>query len=166
MAEMVQGQLYRVGMTCRSPGQVSQVELLAVGCSPTDMRDRISYLYDLSDFDSYRVDYVAKEQDRCVVTKIKTQVVDINDPDAVISRPEGSVGAWQTARNAEATMFTVVARCTCYAKSAAHATKKLAERLVSKSDSVQIAAEQVSAPSAFAAAKDQSMFARATFVRG
>jgi len=170
LAEMVTGQLYRVGLTCMAPHQRGTVELLIVASSVDDAKAKVPWVFDLSDWTEYRVDYTAKEPGRCYVIKLTHKRAPENEPDVNVKRDQGSQGSgsqgFQQTPPPQGKKWSVVARTTCYAKDGDHAVKKLAQRVSGGSDFVQWAAEEVANASGFATAKDMSMFPRAHFVRG
>ena len=166
MAEMVAGQLYRVGMTCRADNEHCELELLVVASSAEDAKAKLPWVYDFSSWNSFRVDYCATEPGRCAVMRMKFKRVEENAPDAVINRDEGSVGVWQKPGQQAGKKWQVVAKTVCFAKDESHAAKKLAERITGGSENVVWVSEELSVSSGFAQARDVSHFERATFVRG
>ncbi len=164
--EILAGQLYRVGYTGRSSEEVATVECIMVAASADDAKTRFPYVVDLSDFDSYRIDYVAKEPGRVYVASIRTERVGESSPDAVIKRSEGSQSVWQRASIGDGRKWEVHAKTTCFAKNEKDAQRKLALRLQGGSERVQVAASEIAVHSGFATARDTSMFEHASFVRG
>lgn len=164
--EMISGQLYRVGYTGRSDDEVSTVECLMVAASAEDAKTRFPYVVDLSEFASYRIDYVAKEPGRTYVTRLKTERVQVSDPDAVVRRSEGSQMVWQAAPSNDGRKWDVFAKTTCYAKNEKDAQRKLSIRLQGGSERVEVVVSEVATASGFAVARDVSMYERASFVRG
>lgn len=166
MAEMVHGQLYRVGLTARGDGDTAQIECLIVAASVEDARVRFPYLFDMSGYEVFRIDYVTKEPSRCMVLKTKFERTPITDPaDIVVKRDAGSQDFFQRIEQI-GHKFDVHATATLFAKDANHATKKLAERILGGSEKVKTVAVLATPTSPYATAKDQSHFQRATFVRG
>lgn len=165
MAEMVQGQLYRVGLTGRGDGESTEIELIFVALNAEDAKTRLPWCYDMSDFSSYRVDFVEKIHSRSHVIKTKIVATPACSPDAVIQRESQSQGVWQSV-GTPGRLWQVAAMADLYAKDEKHAIKKLKERIGSGSERVKVIATEKASPSGFAVAKDQSMFDKATFVRG
>lgn len=164
---MIQGQLYRVSLTGRSGTELTTVVFITVGNNPSDLLAKVPYLYDLSDFDSYRVDYVEKCQGRIHVVSSKVSFAADDKADAIIKRHEGTQGIWQkTGQTTDSRKWLVNAVTTCFAKDEKHALKKLKERIDGGSERVVTVAEEVPCTSGLAVAKDVSIFDRATFVRG
>lgn len=164
--EMICGQLYRVGFTGRGDGETSTVECLIVATSVEDAKLRFPYTVDLSEYASYRLDYVAKEPGRAYIIRLKTERVSQDSPDAVISRQEGSQSVWNKVGQIDGRKYQVNAQVTLYAKSERIAQRKLGERLIAGNETVKCVVEEVSAPSGYAVARDVSMYERASFVRG
>ena len=166
MAQMTTGQLYRVGLTCIAHHERCEMELLVVASSNDEARDKLPWIYDFSGFNSYRVDWTVKEPGKCLVIKTKYTRTPDNEPDANLLRPEGSAAVFQRTPIAAGKKYEVSAMTVCYAKSAAHATRKLAERIAGGSDFVKHSCEELAEASGFAVARDQSVFPRASVVRG
>ena len=166
MAEMVVGQLYRVGLTCRADTEQCELELLVIASSADDAKAKLPWVYDFSSWSSYRIDYCVKEPGRCTVLRLKFKRVEENSPDVVINREEGSVGVWQSPGHQAGKKWQVIAKTVCYAKDGDHAAKKLAERITGGSQNVVWVSDELSVASGYAQAKDVSHFERATFVRG
>jgi len=166
VAEMITGQLYRVGLTCIAAHERCTVELLLIAANNEDAKARVPWVYDLSDFSSYRIDFTAKEPGRCSVLKQTYKRTPETEPDANVLRDEGSQGFFTKPPSEAGKKWSVVARTVCYAKDGAHAAKKLAQRIDGGSDMVQWVSEELHASSPFATARDTSMFPKATFVRG
>lgn len=166
MKEMVMGQFYRIALTGVHDDETTTTECLVIATSEDDARLRIPYAYDLSDFSRYRVDWVLKEPSRAFVIRSTTNRAPKEQPAAVIKRIDGSQDIWQNVRTLDRKKWQVYARTVVFAKDEKQAQKKLAERLEGNNESVQWSAEEISAGSAFAQAKDVSMFRRAHFVRG
>lgn len=163
--ELVHGQLYRVGITCRAPQQRCTMELLVVASSTDDARVRLPWLYDFSGWDEYRIDWAVKEPDRCVALNIRYERTNESTPDGVIEREKGTQNVFQ--RNFSSGLrFDVAAMATLYAKDEKHARKKLAERIVGGSDSVRYSIAELAPSSPYASPRDVSVFERAAFVRG
>lgn len=165
-SEMVTGQIYRVGFTGRMENEIATVECLMVATSVDDAKTRFPWSIDLSDYKSYRLDYVAKEPGRVCIIKTKIERQSQEQADATIERPEGSQSVWQKLQMHDGRRWQVTAQTTCYAKSEKSAQKKLAERILGGSENVKCVAEEMAVASGFAAARDVSMFECATFVRG
>ena len=163
---MVQGQLYRVGYTGRSEGEIWTIECLIVAASADDARTRFPYIVDLSEFSSYRVDYIAKEPGRAYQTRAKVERSPVDSPDAVIKRPEGSASMWQQVAAMESKKWEVYARTTCFAKNPIDAQRKLSQRLSGGSERVECVASELAPQSGYAEARDMSMFGKASFVQG
>ena len=91
------GQLYRVGFTGVSENntETTKTDYLIVGNSIEDVKNRLPYLIDVSEFDRYRIDYCAKEPSRAFVLSTKLEKSAEIKPDVVISREFGSDGFWQ-----------------------------------------------------------------------
>lgn len=164
--QMLAGQLYRVGLTCISPHERCTMELLLVANGNADAKDRLPWVYDFSDWASYRVDWVAKEPARCVAIKTKFERTPENEPDASIKRVDGTQPMFQKVGQPQGKRYEAKARCVFYAKNPDHAKRKLAERIEGGSDSVMLEIEELALPSPFATARDVSVFNRAKFVRG
>jgi hypothetical protein len=163
---MVTGQLYRVGVTCISPNERCTMELLLVAASNEDAKARLPWLYDFVGWTSYRVDWTVKEPGRCVALKTKFERTPENEPDASIARPEGTQAMFQKVAVAAGKKYEVKAQTVLYAKSPDHARRKLAERVDGGSEFVRYSIEELAEASAYAVARDVSVFPRATFVRG
>lgn len=167
MAEMVQGQLYRVGMTCIAPNERCEVELLVVAANNEDAKAKLPWVYDLSDFSSYRVDFTVKEPGRCAVLKQAFKRTPENEPDINVQRPDGTQPHFQKVPSeVVGKKWSVIARTVCYAKDGHSAVKKLSKRIESGSDFVQWASEELAESSPYATARDTSVFPAASFVRG
>lgn len=163
---MLAGQLYRVGVTCVSPHERCAMELLMVAASNDDAKDRLPWVYDFSGWASYRVDWTVKEPSRCVALKTKFERTPENEPDASVKRPEGTQPMFQKAPPSGGKRYQASAQAVLYAKNPDHARRKLAERIDGGSESVRYNIEELPEASAYAAARDVSVFTRATFVRG
>ena len=164
--EMVNGQIYRVGFTGRSECEITTVECLLVATSTENAKLRFPYVIDLSEFTSYRIDYVAKEPGRAYIIKRKIEKVSQENPDAVVKRNEGSFSVWQSLPATNGKKWQVNAMTTCFAKNEKDAIRKLSERISGGSENVLCVAEELAVKSGFAVAKDVSMFNKASFVRG
>ncbi|PZQ77971.1 MAG: hypothetical protein DI563_02095 [Variovorax paradoxus] len=164
--EMVQGQFYRVGMTGRTETETTTIDCLVIATSVDDCRMRFPYLFDVSDFLFYRIDFIVKEPVKVYVVRSKVERSAPSSPDAVIERDAGSESIWQRVGITDSKKWEVHAKTTCFAKDQQHAVKKLSERLLGGSERVVCVAEEVSGASGFAKAKDMSVFPKATFVRG
>ena len=164
--EVISGQLYRVGVTSIAPHERCCMDLLVVASSAQDAKDRLPWIQDLSEWTSYRIDSVAKEPQRCVVLKMKFERVPENEPDASIERREGSQPVFQRVSEPTGDKYRVTAHSVLYAKNPDHAKRKLAQRIEGGSEFVKFQVEAVAAPSAYATARDVSMFPRASIVRG
>lgn len=164
---IVHGQLYRVGITGRTANEKIEEEIVFVATSSEDVRARFPWVYDLSGFVWYRIDWIAKEPGRHLSLRIKTEPIDPADPDANIERQDGTQAVFQRVYvESTGTRYECVARSILYAKDAAHAKKKLASRIDSGSESVSYAIDALPASSPYAAPRDVSVFKRAHFVRG
>lgn len=97
MTEMVFGQLYRVGFTGFSENnmETTKTDYLIVGNGVEDVKNRLPYLIDVSEFDRYRIDYCAKEPSRAFVLSTKLEKTTENKPDVVVAREFGSDAFWQ-----------------------------------------------------------------------
>jgi len=170
MTEMVTGQLYRIGFTGFSEGnmEITKIEYLVVGASIDDVKTRLPYLIDIAEFDRYRIDYCAKEPSRAFVLSTKLEHTTENKPDVIIDRPFGSDAFWQNiaGKKDAAKKYQVFARTTAYAYSEKAARKKLSERLSQSSEHVEVVCEEIFGGDGYAKPKDQSVFTRASFVRG
>jgi hypothetical protein len=164
--QLIQGQFYRIGYTGRNDAEIATVDCLVIASSIEDAKSRFPYIVDLSEYTSYRIDYVVKEPGRSYQVRMKIERSPIEHPDACIKRNEGSQSVWQKLDAINGKKWEVYARTTCFAKSPIHAQRKLAERLSGGSERVECVATEVAASSGFATAKDMSMFDRASFVRG
>lgn len=160
------GQLYRVGVTCISPHERCLMELILVASDNDDAKIRLPYVYDFSEWQSYRVDWTVKEPSRCVAIKTRFQRTPENEPDKSIERVDGSQGIFQAVKLKEGKKYDVKAATVLFAKSPEHARKKLAERINGGSEFVMFSIDEMAEASGFATAKDVSMFNRASFVRG
>lgn len=166
LTQMTTGQLYRVGLTCIAAHERCELELLIVASSNDEAKAKLPWVYDFSGFSSYRVDWTVKEPGKCVVIKTKFTRTPENEPDANIKRLDGSQALFQKSPIAAAKKYQVAAATTLYAKSPEHAIKKLNERISGGSEFVKVTCEELHASSGFAVARDQSVFPRASMVRG
>lgn len=166
MTQMTTGQLYRVGLTCIAAHERCEMELLVVAANNDEAKAKLPWVYDFSGFTSYRVDWTVKEPERCVVIKTKYTRTPENEPDANLKREEGSQAMFQRAPIAASKKYQVVATTVCYAKAPDHAIKKLNERISGGSEFVKVMCEELHVASGFAVARDQSVFPRASIVRG
>lgn len=163
---MITGQLYRVGVTCMAAHERCTMELLLVASSNEDAKARLPWVYDFVGWQGYRIDWTAKEPGRCVALKTKFERTPENEPDAAIARPDGTQAMFQKVPVAASKKYEAKAQTVLYAKSPEHARKKLAERIDGGSEFVRYSIEELAEVSAYAVARDVSVFPRATFVRG
>ena len=166
MAEMIQGQLYRVQVTSVRADETYHTDYLIVGNGTDDINLRFQYIVDVSGFDRYKITSIAKEA-KAYVLREKLEKLKPNAPDITIDREFGSASFWQVvAGKPDSKKFEVTAQTTVYAKDCKHAIKKLSERLAAGSEHVIAVAEEVATASGFSVAKDMSMYPKASFVRG
>lgn len=163
---MIAGQLYRVGVTCIGQHERCAMELVLVADSNDDAKMRLPWVYDFSEWTSYRVDWTVKEPSRCIAVRMKFERTPENEPDANIKREDGTAGVFQQAPKPSVKKYDVKATSVLYAKNPDHARRKLAERIDGGSEFVRFQIEEIAAASGYAAARDVSVFPRASIVRG
>jgi hypothetical protein len=164
--QMTTGQLYRVGVTCINAHERCGIEFLVIASSNEDAKAKLPWVYDFSGWSSFRVDWTVKEPGKCLVLKQKFERIPENEPDASIKRNGGSAGVFQKVEISGGKKFEVVAYTVLFAKSVDHAKKKMLERIEGGSDFVKFKVEELGESSAFAVARDVSVYPMASFVRG
>lgn len=171
--QMVFGQLYRVGFTGFSENnmETTKTDYLIVGNGIDDVKNRLPYLIDVSEFDRYRIDYCVKEPSRAFVLSTKLEKSTENKPDVVVAREFGSEAFWQAVSTTKpcknpAKKYEIFARTVAFAFSEKAARKKLADRLASMSEHIEVVCEEVFSGDGYAKPKDVSVYKKATFVRG
>ena len=164
--QMICGQLYRVGITCRNAHEICTMELLLVADNNEDAKQRLPWIYDFGGWAGYRVDWTVKEPTRCVVLKTKFERTPENEPDQNVKRESGTQALFQRIPVAGGKKYEVKAQTVLYAKSPDKARQKLAERISGGSEFVKFQIEELADASGYAVARDVSVFPRASFVRG
>lgn len=166
MAEMTIGQMFRIGLTCLAEHERCELELVLVANSAEDAKTKLPWVFDFSDWSSYRIDWTVKEPGRCRVLKQKFERIPENEPDSVIKRDDGSQAMFQRVGEQGGKKYEIKAQTVLYAKSPDAAKKKIASRILGGSELINYQIEEVAAPSSYATARDVSVFKRASFVRG
>ncbi|EXI76516.1 MAG TPA: hypothetical protein PK440_00655 [Candidatus Accumulibacter phosphatis] len=166
---VVQGQIYRVMVTGKAMAPdgliIIRNEYAVIGTSADEVRAKLTYVIDVSEYCEYLVDYVVKESGRACLLRHHAELVRQEAPDAVIRRKNGSDAVWQkTVVNPSDRRFVVHCATACFASNAEHAKKKFKRRARESEELLQFSIEEVPVSDGLARAKDVSIFPKARLI--
>jgi len=155
---IVTGQIYRVQLTSKN-------EYAVVGTSVEDVRLKFTFVVDVSAFDRYRIDSVAKESDRCCLLRHASEWVESQVPDGVINRLDGTASVFQKVEiDSTAKKYSVYAKTICFANDEKQAIRKFRRRTEDDDKLIEFSVEELFAGDGLAHARDISMFPTAKII--